>query len=199
MAAAGGVLYEQFGPLIDLIKANPDVFLPIVGSVKALIQGLSAIRDLVGLVGQAFAQLQEIGNEIFKGLQSRLEPIISLLSRIPGLGGGGPETEAGTPVETRQEGGPAIAGTPYLVGEQGPEIFVPGETGNVVPIGTPVSAGPVTGPGPGTAAGGAGIQVSVVIQVVAGELDDIKEAIKSAIDELSIDEFRIEAGLPGAA
>jgi hypothetical protein len=30
-------------------------------------------------------------------------------------------------------GGPASAGRPYLVGEKGPELFVPGSNGNVVP------------------------------------------------------------------
>ena len=30
-------------------------------------------------------------------------------------------------------GGPATAGRPYLVGERGPELFVPGSSGNVVP------------------------------------------------------------------
>jgi hypothetical protein len=30
-------------------------------------------------------------------------------------------------------GGPASAGRPYLVGERGPELFVPGSNGNVVP------------------------------------------------------------------
>jgi hypothetical protein len=30
-------------------------------------------------------------------------------------------------------GGPASAGRPYIVGERGPELFVPGSNGNVVP------------------------------------------------------------------
>jgi hypothetical protein len=30
-------------------------------------------------------------------------------------------------------GGTAYANTPYIVGEQGPEVFVPGKTGTVIP------------------------------------------------------------------
>ena len=33
----------------------------------------------------------------------------------------------------RAVGGPATAGRPYIVGERGPELFVPGSSGNVVP------------------------------------------------------------------
>ena len=31
------------------------------------------------------------------------------------------------------EGGPARAGSPYIVGEKGPELFVPGTSGTVIP------------------------------------------------------------------
>ena len=33
----------------------------------------------------------------------------------------------------RQQGGPVQGGTPYVVGEQGPELFVPNSSGTVVP------------------------------------------------------------------
>jgi hypothetical protein len=33
------------------------------------------------------------------------------------------------------KGGPAMAGKPYIVGEQGPELFVPRSSGTVVPNG----------------------------------------------------------------
>ena len=36
-------------------------------------------------------------------------------------------------IAPRATGGPASAGRPYLVGEKGPELFVPGSNGNVVP------------------------------------------------------------------
>lgn len=36
----------------------------------------------------------------------------------------------------RQFGGPVAAGTPYIVGEAGPELFVPSSSGNIVPNGS---------------------------------------------------------------
>ena len=33
----------------------------------------------------------------------------------------------------RANGGPVGAGRPYLVGERGPEMFIPGAQGNIVP------------------------------------------------------------------
>ena len=35
--------------------------------------------------------------------------------------------------EARDTGGPAMAGTSYMVGERGPELFVPNSSGNIVP------------------------------------------------------------------
>ena len=35
----------------------------------------------------------------------------------------------------RASGGPVLAGTPYMVGERGPELFVPRSAGNIVPNG----------------------------------------------------------------
>ena len=44
------------------------------------------------------------------------------------------ETINRKPIEGRQHGGPVTAGSPYVVGEGGkPEIFVPGQSGSVVP------------------------------------------------------------------
>ena len=52
----------------------------------------------------------------------------------------GSNTETGGPVDAflrllglRAVGGPVIPGMPYLVGEKGPEIFSPNESGQIVP------------------------------------------------------------------
>jgi tape measure domain-containing protein len=46
----------------------------------------------------------------------------ALATSIPGLA-----------VGARANGGPVMGGSPYLVGERGPELFVPGRTGMIVP------------------------------------------------------------------
>lgn len=51
----------------------------------------------------------------------------ALKNLVPGFGGG------------KAIGGPVMAGTPYLVGEKGPEMFVPGQHGTIVPQGKAIS------------------------------------------------------------
>ena len=36
-------------------------------------------------------------------------------------------------MEAQATGGPVFGNTPYLVGEQGPEVFVPNGSGSIVP------------------------------------------------------------------
>lgn len=52
---------------------------------------------------------------------------VTALGAAAGLGVG----PGGLPA--RAEGGPVTAGQPYLVGERGPEVFVPGASGTIVP------------------------------------------------------------------
>lgn len=47
---------------------------------------------------------------------------------------------AGPLVGARAKGGPVTAGAPYVVGEEGPELFVPGQSGTVIPNGTAIAA-----------------------------------------------------------
>jgi TP901 family phage tail tape measure protein len=73
----------------------------------------------------------------FKGV-SLLEWVAHILGLIstpvappvPGRGPRGPGGAIGL-----AHGGPAMAGRPYVVGEQGPELFVPNQSGTVVPNG----------------------------------------------------------------
>jgi phage-related minor tail protein len=53
------------------------------------------------------------------------------------------------------DGGPATAGKPYVVGEEGPEIFVPKASGTVIPNGQAMG-----GAGTGASAGGGGQTVN---------------------------------------
>ncbi len=50
---------------------------------------------------------------------------------------------AGGLVAALADGGPVAAGQPYLVGERGPELFVPGISGGIVPNGAGGGGGPV--------------------------------------------------------
>lgn len=72
-----------------------------------------------------------VEGENFRGvLQSILKQIAktqimgALTSAFPGLG---------TPVKTAFNGGPVTANRPFLVGERGPELFVPSNSGSITP------------------------------------------------------------------
>lgn len=57
---------------------------------------------------------------------------------VPGIGGNGfdvPNIPTFAAMPALADGGVATKGKPHLVGERGPEIFVPGQTGTVIPNG----------------------------------------------------------------
>ena len=55
-------------------------------------------------------------------------------------GAGGGSAYALADIDMTQHGGPVMGGTPYVVGERGPELFVPRMSGTVLPHGQGVSA-----------------------------------------------------------
>ena len=58
----------------------------------------------------------------------------------------------------RAEGGPVSSGSPYIVGERGPELFVPGSSGSIVPNDAMRSGG----------GGGGGPSVNITYNIAAG-------------------------------
>lgn len=86
--------------------------------------------DTTQSVGDMFKDLAEtIAKALFT--QSVSQPLIDgILGSIGGSLFGG----------ARAAGGPVGAGKTYLVGEKGPELFVPGASGNIVPNGSSSSA-----------------------------------------------------------
>jgi hypothetical protein len=68
----------------------------------------------------------------------------------------------------RAEGGPVGAGNSYIVGEKGPELFVPGSSGSIVPNGA-------MGGGGGRASGGVTVNYNIAAGVSRAELVPILE------------------------
>jgi phage-related minor tail protein len=60
------------------------------------------------------------------------------------------------------KGGPAKAGQPYIVGEEGPELFIPKQSGTVIPNDKTMGIMGAGGPG----IGGGGTTVTYNIQAV---------------------------------
>jgi phage-related minor tail protein len=98
-----------------------------------------------------------------------------LSSAFGGLIGGGPGDIRGPGGSTsipfggpRALGGPVEAGSAYLVGEQGPELFMPGQSGRIIPNGQT-----------GSTVVNQTIQISVgVAQTVRAEIAALMPAIK---------------------
>jgi phage-related minor tail protein len=73
---------------------------------------------------------------------------------------------------TRASGGPVSAGTPYLVGERGPELFVPGTSGGIMPNNRLANMG------------GGGVTVAPVYNIDArGATADLQKALPGILQE----------------
>ena len=99
------------------------------GLVTALTTAVTATSNLSDAMRQLSADiLQAIGQQlILNAITGALKGLggsdgVGLFSILAGTFTGG----------KRAAGGPVLPGVPYLVGENGPELFVPGRTGNVV-------------------------------------------------------------------
>ena len=91
-----------------------------------------AVRSMVNAV------LTEFNRLVFaKPLANMLAGAVSgMFGGFGGFGGAsvsGPSwTTNGTPMPFRASGGPVSRGSPYVVGERGPEVFVPGRSGRIL-------------------------------------------------------------------
>ena len=77
--------------------------------------------------------------------------------------------------EPHAMGGPVTAGSPYLVGERGPELFVPDASGSIIPNhDLPMAGGSALGGGP-----------TYVVNVTAG-VGDPRAIGKSVVEAITL-------------
>jgi len=94
----------------------------------------------------------------YKAWIQSLNPILTITSHIQGPGQGG---GAGK-LASRDVGGPVVKGTPYVIGlNRRPEIFVPEQSGQIVPISSGSKA-------PMVAAGGGGTTINLTVNAGLG-------------------------------
>ena len=116
--------------LQDLTLSFIDMTSVIVNSGEPIIQSLTKMFNEIG---------KQIGAMIVKALL-----LAAVFAMFPGFGGGklfGGATKfkgilgnlMGGSLEGRASGGPVMGSTPYMVGEVGPELFVPGSSGTIIP------------------------------------------------------------------
>ena len=83
------------------------------------------------ILEESFRQQLQSGEESFRSGQRRLDLQNAELIRQTLSG-----SVFGAALQARAEGGPVVAGKPYLVGERGPELFVPRASGQILPATT---------------------------------------------------------------
>ena len=130
---------------IEASKSNVEQNGKLVGSLKTATEWLYEMWTRVNLLGMAFrwlkGRIEAIGNPIERLIQW----IQDIPSSIPNPFSGWkmPNISIPNPLRLigRASGGSVSAGTPYMVGERGPELMVPGQSGTIVPNRN-VGAGP---------------------------------------------------------
>jgi TP901 family phage tail tape measure protein len=118
LAAAGIYLYTQW----DTVRAK---ILEIWENIKT---GFESAKEAI--INNTIKPLMEWIDKI----RSALQAVADAASAIGGAVGKvvGKAVKA---VTGRASGGPVTSGVPYVVGEQGPELFVPSRSGTIVPNG----------------------------------------------------------------
>jgi phage-related minor tail protein len=81
--------------------------------------------------------LQEVATNLLSNIANKLLDVavnLALFGVMSGTGTGG--GLLGGLFKPRANGGSVMAGQPYLVGERGPELFMPGRSGGIAPAGS---------------------------------------------------------------
>jgi hypothetical protein len=116
VASFGEALVTEFLP--GLLKLNANIAQAISDGLKGAAEraGRNLARDFVGaFTGGDGGILKRLGGAL-TGLNAPRQ-LFDLFRNLPG----------------RASGGPVRGGSPYLVGERGPELFVPGASGSIIP------------------------------------------------------------------
>lgn len=108
--------------------------------------GMSIKSGVVGAIQSAIdgtKSLEQVASDLLTNITNKLLDLavnLALFGVMSGTGTGGGLLG---PLFKRAGGGSVTAGQPYLVGENGPELFMPGKSGGIAPAGSFGGAGNV--------------------------------------------------------
>ncbi len=150
--------YERLQPSIDaaaIAQARfTDAMAVTVPVTDSLFDSLLAVVEGTKTAEEAFADfLRSIASMLMDAAKQMIAQYIAIgvarmFAGVPGSGGKAINTNSLNQIQSysgigantdvsgftpRANGGPVGTGRPYLVGERGPELFVPGAQGNIVP------------------------------------------------------------------
>jgi len=126
-------------------------FTAVTPAVNSLVSGFRQVAAGTKSTEEAFADfLNTIADQLAQTAAQMIAQFIAIgIARqfATGASGGVGAFGGGNPLGAltgsmpftlppgRAEGGPVTSGSPYIVGERGPELFVPGSSGNIIPNG----------------------------------------------------------------
>jgi hypothetical protein len=126
---------EKLKPLIALFKTVAafvrDYLAPVIGTQLKF--AFTTLGTALGIIIDTFATLVDTVNKAYNAIKKLADFIKenpSILSGPTGIAGFGLQKLFGG---GRAMGGPVNAGTTYMVGERGPELFTPNTNGTIIP------------------------------------------------------------------
>jgi hypothetical protein len=120
---------EAFGRVADQVFDFDSAMNSLVtGSIDAMVQGFSDMMTGAKSFGDAMKSMAKTVIDALMKMYIKymiVQPLFDMMF---------PNARAGADVPTGKAlGGPVQANTPYLVGERGPELFMPNSGGNIIP------------------------------------------------------------------
>lgn len=142
-------IITAFKNIVEFFKSIPGLFL----------EGLSFIADLGVKIWNFFLDglsfISNLGVKIWNWIKDSLGNLFG--------------------VKGKASGGPVSGGTPYLVGERGPELFMPSSSGNIVPNFKTFNSG---------GNGGSGARnINITVNGFVGDEDTLAYKISKALNE----------------
>jgi hypothetical protein len=121
-------------------KTVADAMLPaqLQGGIDSALQTYEGLKKAIGKDGPVYNAIQKLMDRLAASMSREATVTVTTINRAVS------EIVKASPLPARANGGPVSSNTAYLVGERGPEVFVPSASGQIVPnIGTSssVSAG----------------------------------------------------------
>lgn len=150
----GGSIVEGMTSVFDQVnemsqQMYPDMVRAITGPNEEMIKSFEAIGQSVD---GAFKNMLTAGGSWRDGMRSIIQSVIDQLwkmyvtQQIVGMISGGINSLLGLPqVPGKALGGAVNANQMYMVGEKGPELFMPGASGTIIPNNKVASAGSGSG------------------------------------------------------
>ena len=134
-----GIIQRGAGLYLNMVDAAKDVQ-KFGASIASILPGFNALDDSLDILLDLIPFGSDIvdGGQKLKKLFKDLVPDASKLgtydraAEASGITISANKLEVGE-IQTRAAGGPVAAGTPYIIGEVGPELFVPSTNGTIVP------------------------------------------------------------------